>query len=151
MSNFIPKRNLSPSFLTVYPKRLGIRSWGTWHKPKLFDSHSRSFMVNFLPVDAAIWTPKEGHWSSWISPALVWEITRTLDYLTKMINSTPVRGHLHLYNTGHDSGFPRIQLGIGHSDCCARSLSALLSVLPRKIFRPQTRKFAATAPLSSFY
>lgn len=107
--------------------------------------------VNFLPVDVAIWTPKEGHWSSWISHALVWEITRTLDYLTKMINSTPVRGHLHLYNTGHDSGFPRIQLGIGHSDCCARSLSALLSVLPRKIFRPQTRKFAATAPLSSFY
>lgn len=132
MPNFTPKRNLWPSFLTVYPKRLGIRSWGTWHKPNYLTLTADHLWVNFLPADVAIWTPKEGHWSSWISHALGWEISRTLDYLTKMINSTPVRGHLHLYNTGHDSGFPRIQLGIGHSDCSARSLSALLSVLPQK-------------------
>lgn len=54
----------------------------------------------------------------------------------------------HLYNTGYDSGFPRIQLGIGHSDCSARSLEPAVICAAAKIFRPQTRKFAATAPLS---
>ena len=151
MSNFSTKRNLWPSFLTIYPKRLEIRSWETWHKPKIFDSHSRSFMGELCACWCCHMDPEWRSLSSWNSHALVWEITRTLDYLTKMINSIPVRGHLQLYNMGHDSGFPRIQLGIGHSDCCVCSLNALLLVPLRKIFRPQTRKFAAMALLSSFY
>ena len=63
----------------------------------------------------------------------------------------PSEGSSTIIQYGHDSGFPRIQLGIGHSDCCVCSLNALLLVPLRKIFRPQTRKFAAMALLSSFY
>lgn len=83
--------------------------------------------VNFVLVDAATWNPKEGHRSSWNLHALVWKTTRTLGYLNKTINSTAVRGHLQLYNIGHEAGFPRIQLGIGHSGCGVYPLNALWS------------------------
>ena len=101
----LPFSQYTPKYLESEAERLGINL-------KYLTLIADYLWVNFVPVDVAIWTPNEGHWSSWNSHALVWEITRTLDYLTKMINSIPVSGHLQLYNIGHDSGFPRIQLGM---------------------------------------
>lgn len=150
MSNFSTKRNLQPSFLTEHPKSLGIRSREIWHKPKIFESHSRSFMGKLCACWCCHMEPRGRSRSSWNLHALVWKTTRTLGYLNRMINSTAVRGHLQLYNTGRESGFPRIQPGVDHSDCCVYLLNALVWP-PRKLLRPQTRKSAATPLLSSFY
>ena len=127
MSNFSTKRNLQPSFLTEYPKRLGIRSREICHKPKIFDSHGRSFMGKLCACWCCHMEPRGRSRSSWNLHALVWKTTRTLGYLNRMINSTAVRGRLQLYNTGREPGFPGIQPGIGHSDCCVYLLNALWS------------------------
>lgn len=115
--------------MNVLSHRVPTKTWNkklrNLNKAKMFDSHSRSFMGNLCACCCWHMDPKGSSLEllQFTCSALgnnqdSWLFYQTNKHHHQRTTGTPVKGPLQSYNIEHDSGFPRIHLCSGHSDCC---------------------------------